>query len=124
MAFNESECLYVAKYLVGEQYGPCSLEASQRAAVSRAYFAAFIYVRNYAIDNYDFKPKNNAEDHKRLKNHLIDNGETAIAGDLQDLSIRRGACDYDKIVLGTENSKKQMVSDTIKLSEDIIKTLK
>lgn len=124
MAFDGSECLYVAKYLVGEQYGPCSMEAAQRAAVSRAYFAAFISVRDYAIANYNFIPKNSAEDHKRLKKHLIEKGATAIAGDLQDLSIRRGACDYDKIILGTEGQKKQMVSDVIKLSENIINTLR
>jgi hypothetical protein len=121
MVFDGKECLHVAKYLAGKQYGPCPLEATQRAAVSRAYFAAFGYVRNYEIENHHFKPENAGIDHTRLRKHLKDRGETVIAGDLHDLNIKIGWCDYDKVFIGNGN---QIVEDAIKLSEDIIKNLK
>jgi hypothetical protein len=123
MAFNEEECLHVARYLLGEQYGPCTKEASQRAAVSRAFIAAFVFVRSYEISNYGYRPKGDARDHLLLKQHLIRRGATTTMGDLQNLSIMRGYCDYDKIILGTENQKEQMVKDAVKLSEDIIKNI-
>lgn len=124
MVFNEHECLHVARYLIGEQSGPCTLEASQRAAVSRAYHAAFVYVRNYEMENHGFRPKGDARDHKLLKEFLLRRGDTSIVGDLQVLSEYRGYCDYNKIVLGTKASISQMVSDMIKLSEVLISKLK
>lgn len=121
MAFDGKDCLHVANYLAGKQYGPCPLEATQRAAVSRAYFAAFGYARNYEIENHNFRPENAGIDHYRLRKHLNDRGETNIAQDLHDLNEKRGWCDYDKVFVGNGN---QIVDDAIKLSEDIIRNLR
>lgn len=124
MAFSEKECLHVARYLVGKQDGPCTKEASQRAAVSRAYIAAFVFVRNFETSNHGYRPIGNALDHKRLSDHLRRRGATKTLSDLYDLSGKRGEYDYNGVVLGTEVQKEQKVRDAIRLSEDIIREIK
>jgi hypothetical protein len=123
MVFNENECLHLARYLVGKQCGPCTKEASQRAAVSRAYIAAFVFVRNFEFSNHDYRPKGNALDHKLLNEHLRRRGATKTLSDLYDLSVKRGEYDYNGVVLGTEVQKEQKVRDAIRLSEDIIREI-
>jgi hypothetical protein len=124
MAFSEKECLHVARYLVGTQYGPCTKEASQRAAVSRAYIAAFVFVRNFEASNHGYRIMGDARDHKLLPEHLTRRGATTIVSDLHDLANRRGEYDYNGVVLGTEVQKEQKVKDAIRLSEDLIRNIR
>jgi len=124
MAFSEMECLHVARYLVGTQQGPCTKEASQRAAVSRAYIAAFVFVRNFEASNHGYRIWGDARDHRDLPEHLRRRGAIAIVSDLYDLASRRGEYDYNGVVLGTEAQKEQNVKDAIRLSQDLIRNIR
>ncbi|HEV2949279.1 MAG TPA: hypothetical protein VGX70_18030 [Gemmataceae bacterium] len=46
------------------------LEALLRTALSRAYYGAFCYARNYAQRWLKFKPSGTDEDHRNLRDHL------------------------------------------------------
>lgn len=97
-----------------------SQEAFDRSAVSRAYYAAFCWVRNYAEQRLGFKPTKKPEDHSRLRQHLQNIGRTELAATLDDLRKWRNACDYDDEVQNLH----QMVSDSIRLADEIIKECK
>lgn len=93
MAFNWREYLEIARWLQGNTIPGVSEEAAQRCAVSRAYYAAFCYARNYARDYMSFLPRYAAEDHGRLRAHLkIKRWKTAQC--LDRLRDWRNDCDY------------------------------
>ena len=95
MAFDWTEYLTLANYI--QQQGNKSIidkEAAHRSAVSRAYYAAFCYARNYARDNRGFQPGYNAEDHKTLPNFFDSKNKTAVANALVELRQWRNGCDY------------------------------
>jgi uncharacterized protein (UPF0332 family) len=80
-------------------------EAVKRTVVSRAYYSAFCYIRNYEAAHSRFTPTNTAEDHKNLIKHLKNIGRFKIATTLRNLREYRNDCDYadsieniDKIV--------------------------
>jgi len=69
-------------------------EAPLRSAVSRAYYAAFGYSRNYACDYLGFRSWESAEDHKRLTSHLKGKRRAGIAKELDELRQWRNESDY------------------------------
>jgi hypothetical protein len=102
--FNGRECLHVAQFLGGQAYGPCTLESAQRAATSRAYYAAYGHAFHHEVDNGKFTPtkdpKKKGQDHTQLRMHFHRSGESQIATELEELHIWRKRCDYEKIVIG------------------------
>lgn len=72
-----------------------SLEAVERSAVSRAYYAAFCWIRNYAEANLGFQATKTAEDHKLLREHLKRQSRVRLASRLGKLREWRNNCDYD-----------------------------
>lgn len=103
MPFNGGDCLHLARFLVGEVCGPCALESSQRAAVSRAYYAAYGHAFYHEVDSGRFIPETDptkkGRDHGRLRNHFRKKGDktsTKIATELQELHEWRLVCDYEK----------------------------
>jgi hypothetical protein len=54
MPFDWREYLNLARQLAGLQGSDYSQEAVERSAVSRAYYAAFCWARNYAEKNLGF----------------------------------------------------------------------
>jgi RNA-splicing ligase RtcB len=54
MPFDWREYLNLARQLAGLQGSDYSQEAVERSAVSRAYYAAFCWARNYAEKNRGF----------------------------------------------------------------------
>ena len=119
MAFDWKEFLKLARFLSGESDVRYSREGAYRSAVSRAYFAAFCYARNYARDNQGFVPTGKWEDHGRLRRHFQDIGRIDIAFCLDDLRQWRNACDYHDEV----QNLRQIAVDAIKNAEDIISNL-
>ena len=97
MAFCWSDFLHLGKALLDDP--PESLcEASQRTCVSRAYFAAFCSIRQYASTRC-FQPQRNADDHKRLRVFLAENLKLIqMANKLDRLRQWRNNCDYDSVV--------------------------
>jgi hypothetical protein len=98
MAFDWREYLELARFL-GRQTGPgFSQEATSRATVSRAYYAAFGYALVYAKDYLGFVPRQQAErvqDHGRLRAHLRQRRRQRVAETLDTLRDARNLCDYD-----------------------------
>jgi len=96
--FDWREYLELAKALAGIQSAGYCQEAAERAAVSRAYYAAFGWARNYAESELGFVPQSGSEDHRRLREHLRQQGLMRIASDLNRLRAWRNACDYERRV--------------------------
>jgi uncharacterized protein (UPF0332 family) len=69
MAFDWRDFLDLAKTLIG-QGSNYSTEAASRTAVSRAYYAAFCWARNYAESQLEFQKRRTPEDHRELREYL------------------------------------------------------
>ncbi len=94
MAFDWKEYLNLACFLDSQSGINFSSEASSRAAISRAYYAAFCHARNYARDYDSFIPAMNGKDHKNVREHFRRKGQHNIATRLDDLRQWRSYCDY------------------------------
>lgn len=119
MAFDWKEYLDLARYLQGHGGMSFSQEAAFRSSVSRAYYAAFCYARNYAVNKEGFIPKKTAADHERLRLHFQNRRKSDIADDLGDLRLWRNMCDYDDSVTNI----KVLLSSAITQAQEIINKL-
>jgi hypothetical protein len=70
-------------------------EAMLRCALSRAYYGAFCYARNYARDCLGFEPRSDGEDHGRLREHLKKSKRWLVSEKLERLRDWRNECDYE-----------------------------
>jgi uncharacterized protein (UPF0332 family) len=97
MPFRWTEFFALAQQIAGTSGAGYTDEASNRAAVSRAYYAAFCSLRNYAASQLSFQPQGTPRDHNALRLHLHAlGGEWATAARyLQELRLWRNQCDYD-----------------------------
>ncbi len=76
-------------------------EAFLRTALSRAYYAAFCYARNYARDWLGFRPRNDPDDHGHLREHLKRRRRRGDSDRLGRLRQWRNECDYfDDLTFG------------------------
>jgi uncharacterized protein (UPF0332 family) len=116
MPFDWREYLNLARELAGLQGPGYSQEAAGRSAVSRAYYAAFCWAKNYAEKNLGFKPEKKASDHVKLREHLQEKGYNELASNLNNLRAWRNACDYDDQV----SKLHRKVSLSIKVADKII----
>jgi uncharacterized protein (UPF0332 family) len=114
--FDWREYLELARELAGLRGSGYSPEAAERSAVSRAYYAAFCWARNYAEKNLGFEPKGKPSDHAKLRGHLQKKGHPELASDLNKLRGWRNACDYKDQV----SQLRQQVSSSIKVADKII----
>jgi uncharacterized protein (UPF0332 family) len=118
--FDWREYLNLAKFLLGLKSSEISKEALYRCAVSRAYYSAFCWARNYAQRNLGFKPTKKTEDHKLVREILAKEGFIEIVEKLDDLRKWRNSCDYQDVINKDLNS---MAFDSIKHAEYIIQFL-
>ena len=107
MRFDWREFLDLAYFLGGERDIRYSQESAYRSAVSRAYYAAFCYARNYARDNEEFTPTGSPEDHRKLREHFRRRKRVNIAACLDELRRWRNDCDYEDIVNNVEEKVKR-----------------
>lgn len=120
MAFDWREFLALAKTLAGQTGLNYSAEAADRSAVSRAYYAAFCFARNYAEANLGFQRTGRAEDHKLLREYLKRQGKTQLASDLNKLRGWRNTCDYDDEVPNLN----QIVQNAIRIADKAMQKCK
>ncbi len=118
MSFDWREYLNLAKMLGGLGESRYSQEAAERSAVSRAYYAAFCWARNYAEQRFNFKRSGTGKDHKCLREFLKQQGKLQMASDLNKLRNWRNTCDYDDRVFALH----QQVHASIKLADKIIQS--
>ena len=101
--FDWKEFLALAKAIAGRADLSYSAEASDRTAVSRAYYAAFCLTRNCAKSKLGFRPARHSEDHANLRKYLVRLGMSKMASDLNRLRQWRNQCDYDDRVPNLSN---------------------
>jgi hypothetical protein len=104
MVFDWRGYLTLAKFLHDDNGVSYPEEAAKRAAVSRAYYAAFCYARNFARNKLGFTPAYRARDHGDLILHYaasekLDPALLGIADALDELLGYRRTCDYDDEVV-------------------------
>jgi len=120
MRFDWTEFLVLARDLWKSPSRSYSLEAACRTSVSRAYYAAFCQVRNYAERNFGFMRTKTGRDHKLLRKFLLDQKHDhswqEIAELLEDLQMWRGKCDYDDEI----DNLDVLVSSATETAEKII----
>jgi uncharacterized protein (UPF0332 family) len=119
MSFDWKEFLELARVLQGSKGDSYSIEASDRSSVSRAYYAVFCSVRNYAEKQMDFRRTGKAEDHTRLVEHLRNTGRSQMANQLRRLRRWRNRCDYEDSVANL----KALVENAISVSDTTLSQL-
>ena len=119
MAFNWAKYLELAIFLQDPQNN-LHQEAAYRSAVSRAYYAAYHYVLDYATKKLNFNPVNTRDDQQALINYLKNHRHCSIGMTLSDLKLWRNQCDYDNCV---ENLN-QITTKAITNSQKVFNTLK
>ena len=120
-AFDWKEYLELAKSLENFQGNGFSQEAAERSGVSRAYYALFCTLREYAARHMHFLPTGRPEDHRRLREHLLQNRHRNWAQDLDRLRQWRNACDYENVI--EPDQRQQMFRASIRLAEKIFEQL-
>ena len=104
MSFNWAEYLSIAESLCGMPVSgpPTSLEAHQRAAVSRAYYAGFISARNHLRDVDGMAIPTTGAAHGMVAatyEQSPDPQRRRIGIALGRLRATRNQCDYDDMVV-------------------------
>lgn len=105
-AFDWSEYLTIADDLRGARAPTASEEARNRAAVSRAYYAAFCSARDYLVDLGEISPARDDEprlhgDVMRRFKQASDGRRVKIGRWLDTMRAARNQCDYESEVAGT-----------------------
>ena len=116
MAFDWREFLGLARALTGRTGSGYSAEAADRTAVSRAYYAAFCWARNYAELWMGFQRTGGAQDHRELRKHLKRRGKPQVASRLNRLRGWRNRCDYDDQVSNIGN----LVKSALEAADEVI----
>jgi hypothetical protein len=94
MDFDWREFLTLARVLRDNTPAGMTPEGACRCAISRAYYAAFGYARNYAQNYLEFQPRDDGDDHGRLRAHLRQRRRAKTATALDRLREWRNQCDY------------------------------
>ncbi len=103
MAFSWEEYLDVARHLAADSTA-FSDEAAKRCAISRAYYGAYCYARNWAEDNAGFKRSGEPDDHGRLVQQYRSIRKFDVASILTTLRERRNDCDYEDSIPAALNA--------------------
>ncbi len=93
MSFDWREYVVLAQWLQTNTPPGVSRESACRCAISRAYYAAFGYAINYARDYLGFRPRNDPDDHGRLRGHLKGKKRRKTSECLDRLREWRNGCD-------------------------------
>jgi hypothetical protein len=128
MVFDWKEYLILAQFLGGNGAVIYSDEAAKRAAISRAYYAAFCFARNYASNKLGFVPTKTGKDHGNLilwysDWERIEPSLSGISDNLGDLLEWRKTCDYDdepRVFTNLISASKSALEE----AQEIIDTLK
>src|SRR5437870_1766733 len=99
MPFDWKEYLALARSLENQTGEGFAVEATTRCAVSRAYYSAFCYARNYAEMKLKYVRLKGGQDHRGVRDHYRKRGMDKVANKLGTLYQWRGSCDYEDEML-------------------------
>jgi len=103
MSFEWTEYLNLAHELGGQMRSPANQEARFRAAISRAYYAAFCKCRNYLRDKENHQIPSGAKAHQYVRDQFkksTNKLRRQIGQTLERLRSDRNKADHDgKIVM-------------------------
>jgi uncharacterized protein (UPF0332 family) len=122
MSFDWSQYLNVAKELAGVATTPANQEAKLRAAISRAYYAAFINARNHLRDKERHSIPTTGDAHRYVSDQFDfspDSVRKLVAEDLVRLRRYRKQADYVDTFPGLAG----ITLIALRLSEKVISTL-
>jgi uncharacterized protein (UPF0332 family) len=122
MSFDWRNYLVLAKVLHGNCNTISHEEACLRAAVSRAYYAAFCTARNLACNKGSLSLSNTGQDHKLVMDHYRkdpDLDRRRVGSELKRLRDLRNLADYQNTVTDVEGS----VQNAIDASQEVIDLL-
>lgn len=122
MSFDWSEYLNVAKELAGTATTPAKREAKFRAAISRAYYAAFIKARNYLRDKEGYSIPTTSDAHGYVSQQFelsVDLVRKTLGENLVRLRIYRRQADYVDTFPGLSG----ITRIALRLSEEVISEL-
>jgi uncharacterized protein (UPF0332 family) len=98
MSFPWIGYLEVAEALIRLRSSDAPFEARYRAAISRAYYAAYCATRNYAREREGYTPSRSGQDHSQVAAHYSQGASRAhkkIGRVLERLRVDRNRADYD-----------------------------
>lgn len=95
MPFEWRRYVELARTLLAQAGPPPGDEAALRTALSRAYYGAFGFARDYAQRWLKYKPKGTEEDHRSLREYLWRKKRQGVARALDQLRAWRNSADYD-----------------------------
>lgn len=126
MSFDWSEYLTLARSLVGQTSAPPNQEAAQRAAISRAYYAAFCKARNHLRDRENVQSiPLHGRAHIDVPSYFLQSplaARRSIGDNLRRLRVDRNNADYyDVFPVTTTLSSK--VTEVIARAERVIQAL-
>ena len=111
MSFHWGDYLTLADSLVSAPAALGPQEAALRAAISRAYYAAFCSARNLVRSQGEIAPSGAASDHELIAIHFrgsTDPTRRRIGADLGRLRKYRNNADYDDRLAGDPLSRAKL----------------
>jgi uncharacterized protein (UPF0332 family) len=115
MTFDWYQYLVLAEYLYDNRDTFPDREACLRAAISKAYYAAFCSARNYARDCDRLALNESAQDHGSVKKHYIrapDPKNRQVGNSLDRLRDSRNQADYSDSIDKLEELAKAAISQS------------
>ena len=115
MTFDWYQYLVLAEYLQDNRDTFPDREACLRAAISKAYYAAFCSARNYARDFDRLVLNESAQDHGSVKKHYIrapDPKNRQVGNSLDRLRDSRNQADYLDSIDKLEELAKAAISQS------------
>jgi len=122
MSFDWSEYLGLAQELAGQTVSSASQEAKLRAAISRAYYAAFCKARNHLRDHGRHVIPRGGEAHAYVRDQFRNSPDrlrSQIGHNLDRLRRHRNMVDYDDSVSGLM----QMTFRDVRLTQRVLSAL-
>jgi len=120
MPFDWREYLNLAQFLFDNaDKSSFSEQSALRSAVSRAYYAAFCYARDYAQAKQGFMPDFTAEDHTRIRIHFEQKQMINMADRLDRLRHWRNQCDYRNEAFRLRDTAKDAVALAIRVIDGL-----
>ena len=121
MPFDWSDLIELAGLLEQQAASGQFAEALLRSAVNRAYFGAFGYANQYAVQFLQYRPHDDPDEHGRLREHLRRRKRKGTADRLNVLRVWRNHADYMDVLPWSDVSA--TAADAVRNARELLVTL-